>query len=512
MRISRIAELLVLLAAAALAGRDAIGGDEIPEPRLDRVDYAHPDRYLALPPSLGTKAAIEKIAGEVRGATPRDKLAGIGAWIDAHLKYDASTFDRWRDVDKLVADGTFGGCADHAEIFGALARACGIPTVWVKTLDLDWIAWFRAHPDEPKGWNGHVFVEVHLDGRWRLYDASQKVLYEDYDTRQRVLPGHRLAYDKGGDPYELLLSTRWDDWKKQTRRFVQSLDMALVPVGEPAEPPIVDPAGRVYVAATHPEWQWAVDRCKALGLTMGSLSGNGGWERWLPSARRGILVVTMKGGQTMLPESYWALLPVQPGDAAKALGDKPSAVVRKKAADGTDVVLVMARDEPALRAAIAGLTIDTPNGGAKPGPTAAKPPAAKAPEGKPTDAASVPSGTPDAVYVAAKSPECYWVADRCKSLGRTIGMTGDCGFDQWVPKARNGTLIVVSINGETVLTGDFRALLPQDAEKDREALKSVPSAVVRKKAADGTDVVLLVAVDKDALKTALEKFTLDAPK
>jgi hypothetical protein len=502
MRIALIAGVLVLTAAAVLGGRAARGGDDVPEPRLDRVDYAHPEKYLGLPATLGTKAGIEKIAGEVRGATPREKLAAIGAWIDAHVKYDASTFDSWRDVDKLVADKTYGGCADHAELFGAIARACRIPTVWVKSLDLDWIAWFRAHPDEPKGWNGHVFVEVHLDGKWRLYDASQKLLYEDYDVRQRILPGHRLAYDKGDDPYELLLSTRWDDWRKQTRRFVQTLDMALVPVGEPQQPPIVDAPGCTYIAATHPAWQWVVDRCFALHLTMGSLSGNGSWERWLPSARRGILIVPCVDGKTVLPETYWPLLPVQPAKMKEALGDKPSAVVRKKAADGTDVVLVMARDELALRGALATLTIDPPAAAARPAPTAAAPPGS-------APARTYPPGT---VFVVARSPECEWVAARCRKLGRTVGTTGDCAFDRWVPSARNGILVVVSVYGETALTGEYRSLLPQEADKDREALKSAPSAVVRKKAADGTDVVLLIAVDKDALKAALDTFTLDAAK
>jgi transglutaminase-like putative cysteine protease len=506
MRIARIAAALVLTAAAVVGGRAARGGDDIPEPRLDRVDYAHPEKYLGLPATLGTKAGIEKIAGEVRGATPRDKLAGIGAWIDAHLTYDASTFDRWRDVDELVSDRTFGGCADHAELFGAIARACGIPTVWVKSLDLDWIAWFRAHPDEPKGWNGHVFVEVHVDGKWRLYDASQKVLYEDYDVRQRILPGHRLAYDKGGDPYELLLSTRWDDWRKQTRRFVQTLDISLVPVGEAPKPPIDDPPGRTYVAATHPAWQWVVDRCNALHLTMGSLSGNGGWERWLPSARRGILIVPAVNGKTVLPETYWPLLPVQPPQMTEALGGKPSAVVRRKAADGTDVVLVMARDDDALRAALAVLSIESPGGADRPAPSKPQP------GPRAGDGATARTDAPGSVYVVANSPECYWVADRCKSLGRTVGTTGNCEFQRWVPNARSGVLIVVSLGGETVLTGEYRSLLPQEGERDREALKSAPSAVVRKKAADGTDVVLLIARDKDALKAALETFTLDAPR
>jgi hypothetical protein len=350
--------LLVAVAAAATVFRDVRAADDIPEPRLDRIDYAHPEKYVDLPGTLGKKATLEKIAAEIGGATPTEKIAAIGAWIDEHLKYDANSFDHWRDVDKLLADGTYGGCADHAEFFGAISRACGIPTVWVKSLDLDWIAWFRAHPDQPKSWNGHVFLEVHVDGKWRLLDATQGLLYADYDVKQRILPGHRLAYDKGGDPYELMLSTRWEDWKKQTRKFVMSLDMSLVPVGE-ATRVKVDPPGLVYVAANNPEWQWLVDRCTQMGAK-GGQSGNCNFEDWLPGARRGILVVVCIDGRTVLPEQYWPLLPVAPAKFGETLGDKPSAVVRKRAADGTDVVLLLARDQDALKAAIDAFTLDAP--------------------------------------------------------------------------------------------------------------------------------------------------------
>ena len=44
-------------------------------------------------------------------------------------------------------------------------------------------------------------------------------------------------------------STRWEGWK-ETRTFVMSLDMSLVPVGDAERSIIDDPPGRVYVAAT----------------------------------------------------------------------------------------------------------------------------------------------------------------------------------------------------------------------------------------------------------------------
>ena len=46
---------------------------------------------------------------------------------------------------------------------------------------------------QPKSWNGHVFLEVHLASGWALLDASELVLYRDYTTAARILPGNRYA-------------------------------------------------------------------------------------------------------------------------------------------------------------------------------------------------------------------------------------------------------------------------------------------------------------------------------
>ncbi len=47
------------------------------------------------------------------------------------------------------------------------------------------------------------------------------------DQRQegqgRRLPGERYAYDKGGSPWELVLSVRWEPWKRQTAAFFAAL-------------------------------------------------------------------------------------------------------------------------------------------------------------------------------------------------------------------------------------------------------------------------------------------------
>jgi transglutaminase-like putative cysteine protease len=319
--------------------------DRIPEPDVNRVDYAHPEKYLELPRTTGKRSTVQRIAAEIGGDSPRAKLAGISAWIGEQLRYDENATYAWRDIDRMLADGTFGGCADHAMLFGVLARAGGIPTVWVKTMDVEWIRAFRRDGDENRSWSGHVFLEVYIDGGWVLLDATQGVLYEEYDTDQRILPGDRLAYDKGGDPYDVLLSTRWEEWKEQTRKFFRDFDLARLPVGKGTP---LTPAGTVFLAADNPAWQWMADRCRELGRRVG-YSGNQDFEAWLPSAREGVLVVACREGRMVLPERFRDLLPK---DWKKVVAERDSGVITNRADDGTSVVLVFGRDDEALRNAI----------------------------------------------------------------------------------------------------------------------------------------------------------------
>jgi hypothetical protein len=204
--------------------------DSIPVPSCDRIDYSRPDACVALGPHFGNKDHIMKVAAEVKGKTPEEKLLSIYRWIHSNLVYKADAPYEWRDFDRLVADGNYGGCADYSVVFGTLARACGIPTVWVKTLDVDWIREYRKHGTEGT-WSGHVFLEIFIHNRWVLLDDTELVLYENYDPKMRILPGNRYAYDKGGDPFDLVLSSRWELWKKETRAYFRDFDLSKLPVG-----------------------------------------------------------------------------------------------------------------------------------------------------------------------------------------------------------------------------------------------------------------------------------------
>lgn len=201
---------------------------EIPEPRFDRIDYSNPSAYVRLPASIGNAKHIGTIAAQLKRQTPETNFRVIHQWMSKNLSYDPNAAYHWRNFDRIIDDGTLGGCADHSIIFGALSRACGIPTVWVKTMDYDWIRNFKRRG--PIGsWRGHVFLEVYIQDSWVLLDAQGMILYEDYDRTSHFFPGERYAYDKGGDPHELILSVRWALWKKQTADYFARFDVSRLP-------------------------------------------------------------------------------------------------------------------------------------------------------------------------------------------------------------------------------------------------------------------------------------------
>jgi hypothetical protein len=91
-----------------------------------------------------------------------------------------------RRASALFDNGELAGCADYAVVATALLRAAGIPSRLVLSVNRDWVAARRSHPFlVPRG---HVFIEVQVDGDWRLLDVAYLKLYQDYSPDDPVLP------------------------------------------------------------------------------------------------------------------------------------------------------------------------------------------------------------------------------------------------------------------------------------------------------------------------------------
>ena len=334
-----------LVLSSLLGPAAAPASDDLPKPDADRVKYARPQDYVDVAPSLGNPERIRTIAAGLKSDSAERTLLNVGHWVDENLTCDPKAAYEWRDFDGLVDGKVYGGCADHALVFGALARACGIPTVWVKTMDADWIREFRQN-GTCTTWRGHVFLEVFVRDKWRLLDASGKRLYDDYDPAARVLPGTRYAYDKGGDPKALILSTDWERWQRQTAAHFVAFDLSKLPV------PVGRQLGTVYVAADSPVWQALAKKVKDTGL--GFFSFNAQFDKFLPEARGGDLIITSVADSPVLPLGYRAeFLPIPTEEIAARLAKEPKGQARKTLPDGTRVTLIFGKNLDALLEAVA---------------------------------------------------------------------------------------------------------------------------------------------------------------
>jgi hypothetical protein len=319
-----------------------------PAPSVAGIRYANPSAYLDLPASLGDVQRVRSIAAQLKQPTAEATLASIGRWVRRNLKPHPKPVTEWRPVEAIVRSATYGACGEHAVVFGALARACGIPAVWVKAADVEWILAFRrGGPAALRTPRGHVFLEVHVDGKWALLDTEAGLLHARYDPAWRILPGNRFAYDKGGDPFALLLTCRFAEWKQQADAYFGALDLSQVPWSQPRD---LMSRWNVHVAGADPQAAWATAVAKAYGLvvpaTIAPDDASG-----LARARGATLVVLASGGRPVLHPSGAAHLPRDAaGFLSRSADGKDWLDVRHP--DGTRVILVRAEDEAGVTKAL----------------------------------------------------------------------------------------------------------------------------------------------------------------
>ena len=173
---------LRLIATIALALELPLAVLVASEPTVNSIDYSNPEAYTAISDTLGSAQAIAEQASALKGNDARATIRNVLEWMDANLSYDGTKAYEWRNYDTVVEQGCYGGCADQAIVCGVLLKAAGVPTVWVKTMDVPWI-WDLKKGRSFKSWSGHVFLEVYLDDQWVLLDPGGKADLHELLTR-----------------------------------------------------------------------------------------------------------------------------------------------------------------------------------------------------------------------------------------------------------------------------------------------------------------------------------------
>lgn len=331
---------LVLLLGLAPSARC----EQPPAPDPARVKYAQPDAYRALLPTLGDAKALQGLAAQLVKRDAPTTLRAIWLWARRNLRPAETGGGAWRSVSEMIRAGTRTGEAEGALAIGTLARAAGIPTVWVKTLDVDWLK-----AGAPLGAiRGRTFLELHLDGAWRLLDPVEMRLYERYDPASRLLPGDRLVFDKGGDPFALVLPNRAALYRSQVQAFAASFDVKRLPWGTSRD--LLAPI-KVFVAGTAPVTRYVRATCDTLGFLVAETFPARDFDRIWPEVGGRILIVTREGGEPAVPAARRAaVLPV--GAERLEATSKPAYLVRTLP-DETVVIYVAATDYAGVEIAVA---------------------------------------------------------------------------------------------------------------------------------------------------------------
>ena len=177
---------------------------------LESQKQEHPENHFLTGEQTVITPDILEIAERFKGAT-EEKVHHIMQYLRT-LRYETDTKDemfRKRTASQIIADGYVTGCTDDALVFIALARAAGIPTLYVETLDVQWMK------EGGRPINGHVYAQVKYDDEWRTVDPSARNEHADIEKDGRVIMAKGLdSWDIGATDFESLASMQ-DEFRER---------------------------------------------------------------------------------------------------------------------------------------------------------------------------------------------------------------------------------------------------------------------------------------------------------
>lgn len=158
---------------------------------LEEPEFDNISKYLSSGKRTEITENIRSIVNKITGNTDGLVVRNILLWINQNTKRIHSGRDPRkfkRSADEILKSGERTGCCDSSTLFTAIARAKGIPTMQILTLDKEWGK--AMDRGENIGTEGHFYVgcflkDVNGNGNWALIDSDTPMKdLRDLDIRR----------------------------------------------------------------------------------------------------------------------------------------------------------------------------------------------------------------------------------------------------------------------------------------------------------------------------------------
>lgn len=208
------------------------------------IDYSSPEKYLS--PGMLSDLSQEKFEmvqsyfeKRVKPKTKVDIINGIYKYMK-----DGNNFSSYaaggaliakRTVGQIFEEKTLSGCHDWGLVLCTLLRKFNIPAVYV---DSALVGWAQNYIDGIGGsFEGHIFVEAFVDGRWILLNSTNALAIKDYDPLNPLLGfcekgTNYFVMFKGLDPWDYGIYSNEDvqnAMKKGARQIITDSKKAPKP-------------------------------------------------------------------------------------------------------------------------------------------------------------------------------------------------------------------------------------------------------------------------------------------
>lgn len=169
-------------------------------------------------------AKMELFAEQVPSIEKLEDLKTLDQLFYSNFTLDKTTSKFECTSAEIFERATYSGCSDIGLALAPILRMKGVPTVYVESAHIDWIKEVQNDTEKKELMQGHIFLEIYLDGSWYLYDPTFHLVYLDYNYNNPFLPRGYVVFAKSLNCHELGIHSVQDE-KRVGNTQVKDFDL-----------------------------------------------------------------------------------------------------------------------------------------------------------------------------------------------------------------------------------------------------------------------------------------------